>query len=181
MQCDGTVRNVDIYYDTPAYNLLQQAVFVRVRNNQHLEFKFNEHAEKTHGQSTERTFSLLPDADMAAKMHALFTRFLPHWYTAPTVEAAFTHNGLIELARIENNRESFSQDGIYVSIDHVTGLGEFLEVETRCEEGTDTSHAQSRLHTFISDLNVEHIRVGYVELWLRMHNPHAYQLGKYHL
>ena len=31
------------------------------------------------------------------------------------------------------------------------------------------------------ELGTEHIRVGYIELWLHIHNPRAYQLGKYHL
>jgi adenylate cyclase class IV len=64
--------------------------------------------------------------------------------------------------------------------DHVEGLGDFLEVETRCEEEADTGEAQTRLQTFVSDLQVRHINVGYVELWLAKHNPAAYQAGKYH-
>jgi adenylate cyclase class IV len=62
----------------------------------------------------------------------------------------------------------------------VEGLGDFLEVETHCEEDADTGEARERLQAFVSDLQVQHINVGYVELWLARHNPAAYQAGRYH-
>ena len=181
MRFDGTTHNVDIYYDTRDFALLQQAVFVRVRNNRQLDFKFNESAEKVHLQSTERTFSLFPEPASAAQMNALFAHFLPHWSAFPTVAEAVLKNDLIELARIDNKRQVYSNDEVHVSVDHVAGLGDFLEVETRSEEGADTGQAVATLEAFVADLHVQHIKVGYVELWLRVHNPQAYQLGQYHL
>ncbi|GHO53756.1 CYTH domain-containing protein [Ktedonobacter robiniae] len=181
MRFDGEVHNIDIYYDTQDYALLQQAAFVRVRNSTKVEFKFNESIEKIHGQSTERTFPLHPDTDQAKKMNALFAHFLPTWQAQATVEAAISKNGLVELARIDNKREEYSQDDIYISVDHVTQLGDFLEVEVRCDEKDDPEKAHTMLQAFVSDLDVQHIGVGYVELWLREHNVEAYQLGRYHL
>ncbi|EFH80238.1 adenylate cyclase [Ktedonobacter racemifer DSM 44963] len=181
MRFDGEVHNRDIYYDTQDYALLQQAVFVRVRNKEKVEFKFNENIEKVHGQTTERTFPLHPDTDQVKKMNALFTRFLPTWQAQPTVGAAISQNGLVELAHIDNKREEYSQNGIYVSVDHVAQLGDFLEVEVRCDENDDPEKAHTMLQAFVSELDVKHIGVGYVELWLHEHNVKAYQLGKYHL
>jgi len=181
MRFVGIVHNVDRYYDTPRFDLLQQAVFVRVRNEHRLEFKFNEKGETAHLQSTERVFSLFPDPNAREKMNALFTRFLPNWSASSDFSEAITKNNLTELARINNTREVYVDEVIHLSIDHVEGLGDFLEVEMQCEEGGDTSPALALLHKFIAGLDVEHIRVGYVELWLRMHNTQAYQLGKYRL
>ena len=180
MMFDGIVHNVDRYYDTPRFDLLQQAVFVRVRNEHRLEFKFNEKSEKAHRQSTEHVFSLLPDPNAREKMNALFTRFLPNWSASSNFSEAVTKNNLTELACINNTREVYVDDRLHLSIDHVEGLGDFLEVEMQCEEDGDTSEALALLHKFIADLDLQHISVGYVELWLRMHNPPAYQLGKYH-
>lgn len=181
MQFAGTVQNSDIYYDTPEFALLKQAVFVRVRNNAQLDFKFDERLVKEHGQSTERTFPLFPSPSMAEKMHALFARYLPDWQVTSSVETAISENGLIELARIENRRDAYAGNEVYVSIDHVAGLGDFLEVETQSEEGIDTSKAIARLQDFVADLHVQHLNIGYVELWLLEHNPRAYALGQYHL
>ena len=177
----GIAHNVDRYYDTPRFDLLQQAVFVRVRNEHQLVFKFNEKSERAHRQSTERVFSLLPDPSAREKMNALFTRFLPNWSISSNLSEAVTKNNLTELACINNTREVYRDELVRLSIDHVDGLGDFLEVEVQCEEDADTSEALALLHKFLADLDVKHIRVGYVELWLYMHNPPAYQLGKYRL
>ena len=60
-------------------------------------------------------------------------------------------------------------------------MGRFKSATVVCEEDADTSEALALLHKFIADLDVQPIKVGYVELWLRIHNPQAYQLGKYRL
>jgi adenylate cyclase, class 2 len=181
MKFNGTVHNQDRYYDTPTWNLLRRAVFVRVRNNRKIEFKYNEDITQEHGQVYERVFPLEMDPTQTDKMNALFTYFLPTWTPAASFGEAVQRNGLIELVTIENTREAFAGEDLALSIDHVEGLGDFLEVETHCEEGTDTSQAHARLQTFVSDLHVQHIKVGYVELWLYKHNPAAYQAGRYHL
>lgn len=180
MTFKGIVHNLDRYYDTARFDLLQQAVFVRVRNDLQLEFKFNETADIAHFQSTERVFALFPDAN-AEKMNALFTRFLPEWAASSSFSEAVTKNNLIELARINNTREGYVDGAIHLSIDHVEGLGDFLEVEMQYEEDADTSEALALLRNFLADLDAEQIKVGYVELWLRIHNPQTYQLGKYQL
>lgn len=174
-------HNVDVYYDMPDWDLLQKAVFLRVRNQQKLEFKFNEQAEKAHIQSTERAFSLQPQPDQAAAMNELFSHFLPTWTSMPTWEAARLENKLVELARIENTRRQYSLDSVRLCVDHVTGLGDFLEAEIECAEGTDTRQARAQLYTFIAEFTTEPLPIGYVELWLRQHNPQAYCKGIYQL
>ena len=181
MKFNGTVHNQDMYYDTPTWDLLRRAVFVRVRNNRQVEFKFNEDITQEHGQVHERVFPLEAYPTQADKATTLFAYFLPTWIAAASFEEAVKKNGLIELVSIDNTREAYVSEDIALSIDHVKGLGNFLEVETHCEEGADTSQAQARLQAFVSDLNVQHIKVGYVELWLYKHNTAAYQAGRYHL
>jgi adenylate cyclase class IV len=181
MEFRGTAYNDDIYYDTPTWDLLRQAVFVRVRNTQKIEFKFNENASQEHKMSIERIFPLhIPSNDLD-RLNSLFTHFLPTWTPATSFEDAITKNGLIQLASVNNTRESYANEDIDLNIDHVKGLGDFLEVETQCEEDADTTQAEAILQAFVADLHVEHIKVGYVELWLYKHNPAAYQAGRYHL
>lgn len=181
MKFNGTVHNQDIYYDTSTWDLLRQAVFVRVRNNRKVEFKFSEDITQEHGQVHERVFSLEAYPTQTDKIDTLFSSFLPTWVPAVSFEEAVKKNGLLELVTIDNTREAYASEDITLSIDHVKGLGNFLEVETHCEEGADTSQAQARLQAFVSNLDVQHIKVGYVELWLYKYNPAAYQAGRYHL
>jgi adenylate cyclase class IV len=181
MEFRGTVYNHDIYYDTPTWDLLRRAVFVRVRNNQKIEFKFNEDASQEHSLAVERVFPLQTSPTDLAKLNSLFTYFLPTWVPVTSFEEAITKNYLMQLASINNTREAYANEHIDLSIDHVKGLGDFLEVETQCEEDADTIQAQALLQAFVADLQVEHIKVGYVELWLYKHNLEAYEAGRYHL
>jgi adenylate cyclase class IV len=181
MQFRGTAYNHDIYYDTPTWDLLRRAVFVRVRNNQKIEFKFNEDASQEHKLAFERVFPLQTSPSELDKLNSLFAYFLPTWQSATSFEDALTKNNLTQLVTVNNTREAYANEYIDLSIDHVKGLGDFLEVETQCEEDGDTIQAQARLQAFVADLHVQHIKVGYVELWLYKHNPEAYQAGRYHL
>lgn len=181
MQFRGTVYNHDIYYDTPTWDLLRRAVFIRVRNSQKIEFKFNEDASPEHKQACERIFPLQTSPSDLDRLNSLFSYFLPTWIPATSFEDAVTKNRLIQLVSVNNTREVYADGTIDLSIDHVKGLGDFLEVETQCEEDGDTTEAQAQLQAFVADLHVQHIKVGYVELWLYRHNPEAYQAGRYHL
>jgi len=181
MQFHRSLENSDIYYDTANFDLLSQAVFVRVRNRLHLEFKFNEQAETAHIQSTERVFSLLPEPRQVQEMNSLFSRFLPQWQFAATVKEAIRQNDLIELARIENCRTQYRYENLEISVDQVEGLGEFLEIEAQCEEQSDTRQAIAQVQDFAADFAARQVRVGYVELWLQKHHPRIYQIGKYHV
>lgn len=175
------VINHDVYYDTRSFDLLRQAVFVRVRNHRQLQFKFNAEQDTAHTHCIERTFSLPLDQASTEEANSLFARFLPEWITGFRFEKAAEKNGLTELAFIENAREVYSMNNMYISIDHVTELGDFLEIEIRGEKDGDTGEALSKLKTFASDINLEPVHLGYVEMWLRKHNYLAYQQGRYRL
>jgi adenylate cyclase, class 2 len=173
------VQNTDTYYDTPAFDLLRQAVFVRVRNQAHLEFKFNKQTALAHIHCTERVFSLAPEPRQAEEMNTLFSGFLPDWRRAGTVNKALQQNGLIELARIENHRSEYTCENLIVCVDQVEGLGNFLEIETQCEEESEIDQALSRVQTFAAGVVARQVHIGYVELWLQKYHWYAYHQGKY--
>ncbi|HEY6540713.1 MAG TPA: CYTH domain-containing protein [Ktedonobacteraceae bacterium] len=173
------LQNLDIYYDTPSFDLFSQAVFVRVRNRQRLEFKFNEQAAPAHLFCTERAFSLTAGAGRVAEMNNLFAGFLPRWQTAGTISEALLENGLVELARIENRRAEYRYENLVVCVDHVKELGDFLEIETQCEVEGETPQAIEQVQAFAAGLDARQVHVGYVELWLQKHRPRAYRRGKY--
>lgn len=180
MQLMRCVKNSDTYYDTTGFDLLRQAVFVRVRNHRHLEFKFNEQAEAAHIQSTERVFSLIPEPRQAEEMNALFSRFLPRWHVSDTVNEALDRNGLIQLAHIENRRVQYRSGEFVICVDQVEELGDFVEIELQCEEGNDTHQMVAQVQALAAGFAAQPVRIGYVELWLQKHHPRIYQRGKYH-
>src|SRR5579859_5502889 len=139
--CPCRLHNSDIYYDTSSFDLFSQAVFVRVRNQQRLEFKFNEQAAPEHISCVERAFSLAPGPQQVEEMNSLFAGFLPGWRAAGAVGNALSENGLVELVRIENRRVEYIYENLVVCVDHVEGLGDFLEIETQCAEESETRQA----------------------------------------
>lgn len=179
VECARRLHNSDIYYDTPSFDLLSQAVFVRVRNQQRLEFKFNEQAAPAHLFCTERAFSLAAGPGQVVEMNKLFAGFLPRWQAADTVGEALHRNGLIELARIENQRAEYRNENLVLCVDNVEGLGDFLEIETQCEEESGTRQAIEQVQAFAAGLEARQVHIGYVELWLQKHRPRAYRQGKY--
>lgn len=180
MTPQGVTQQTDSYYDTPNWDLLHQAVFVRVRNAQTLQIKFDEEgSDKQHIACIERVFSLA--GALPEDAHQLMQRFLPPWRSTSTFAEAVRVNALIELARIVKTRSTYTDGNMLVMLDHVEGLGDFVEVEIQCEEHEDTSEARARLEAFIAPLGAQPLTAGYTELWLRHHRPEAYQAGQYHL
>jgi adenylate cyclase class IV len=173
------LRNLDIYYDTSSLDLLSQAVFVRVRNRRRLEFKFNEQAAPEHLFCTERAFSLAAGPGQVAEMNRLFAGFLPDWWPAHTISEALHEHGLVELACIENSRNEYRHENLVVCVDHVEGLGDFLEIEMQCEVESEIRGAIERVQAFAAGVEAWQVHVGYVELWLQKHLPCAYRQGKY--
>ncbi|MBV9228222.1 MAG: CYTH domain-containing protein [Chloroflexi bacterium] len=183
VRCVRQIDNSDVYYDTASFDCLRQAVFIRIRNRKHLEVKFHEHADPTHNHCIERVFPLKADALVIEEMDVLCSRFIPDWRgAAGSVEEAIRVNGLKEFVHIENQRTQYAYENLTVCVDHVEGLGDFLEIETACEERTEIRRALARLQSFVSSLafpSLQPVWSGYVEMWLRLHHPQAYQLRKY--
>jgi adenylate cyclase class IV len=178
----GQVKSVDTYYDTASFDCLQQAVFIRIRNQKHLEIKYHEHADPAHMHATERVFPLESGPLLVKEMNILCARFIPEWQEAGTIEEAMHINNLKAFACINKHRNQYMYEDLILCVDSVEGLGDFFEVETHCEEETEIGLAIAKLQDFVVSLGCSALRpvqVGYVELWLRLHLPQVYQLGKY--
>jgi adenylate cyclase, class 2 len=174
MQVREEKTSQDIYYDTRGFDLLQHPrhVFVRLREGRLLQFKFDEDA---HLQTAciEREF-LLTD-EVPEKAHALFQMFLPTWQPVLTWERAIADNHFVELARINKTRRVYVDGPLIVSIDHVEGLGRFVEIERNCEEGADTQAAREHVHRILENIGGVPLKAGYFEMWLCRYNQQAYQ------
>lgn len=178
----GQARNVDSYYDTVNFDCLQQAVFVRIRNHKHLEIKYHEHADPFHMHATERVFPLESGPLLVREMNIQCSRFIPWWQQAETIQEAIRLNGLREFVRIDKQRTQYTYEHMILCIDSVEELGDFFEVETHCKDETEIEQTIANLQDFVAGLAfpaLHPVEVGYVELWLRLHLPQIYQLGKY--
>jgi adenylate cyclase class IV len=167
----------DVYYDTSQFDLLRhrQVVFVRLRESSLLQFKFDEGSIfQERIACIEREFAVSEDS-FPEKAHHLFRVFLPTWQTAATWEQAIACNNLVELARIEKRRSVYINGSLIISLDQVEGLGNFVEIERRCQEGADIRAAEEHVHTFLAEIGGTSLKAGYLELWLYKNNATAYQ------
>ncbi len=181
-QSPGQTENVDSYYDTANFDCLRQAVFVRIRNRKHLEIKYHEHTDPSHLHTTERVFPLESEPLLVKEMNTQCSHFIPRWQQADTILEAIRMNGLREFARIEKRRTQYAYGDLTLCVDSVEELGDFFEVEAHCEDEAEIGQALASLQDFVASLAFPALRpveVGYVELWLRLHLPQVYQLGKY--
>ena len=103
----GQVENVDTYYDTAGFDCLQQAVFIRIRNQKDLEIKYHEHADPAHMHATERVFSLESEPLLVKEMNIQCARFIPEWQEAGTIEESIRINGLIAFVCIKKHRNQY--------------------------------------------------------------------------
>ena len=176
------VNNVDTYYDTSDFSCLQQAVFLRIRDNDRLEVKYHEQDDPAHVHATERVFPLTADAPALQDLNTLCARFIPAWQGADTVETTLTTNGLSAFVHIEKRRTRYVNERLNLCLDEVVDLGDFFEIEILCPDKTGIEQAQAQLYAFVDTLalpTLSSVSIGYVELWLRSHLPHVYRLGKY--
>ena len=58
-------------------------------------------------------------------------------------------NQLEELARVDKHRSVFTDDPFIVCIDDVAHLGQFLEVEINCPEGSDIHETKAHVDAFV--------------------------------
>jgi len=176
------VTNDDVYYDTANFDCFRQAVFVRIRNHQHLEVKFHDHTDPMHEHASERVFPLDADASLMWGMNSLLARFLPRWQEAQTIEQGIALNGLTKFVQIQNHRTRYRYQDVTLCIDRVEGLGDFFEIEILCTKEIDIALSIDKLQAFVAFLAFSHlnlVKIGYVELWLKLHCPQVYLLGKY--
>ncbi|HEY7418660.1 MAG TPA: CYTH domain-containing protein [Ktedonobacteraceae bacterium] len=176
------ILNVDTYYDTANFDCLRQAVFIRTRNQKCLEVKYHEQVDPTHTHCTEQVFSLSSDPLQVKAVNNLCAQFFSEWQEAETIEEAFHANGLQEMVQLKNERHQYLYEQLTLCLDHVEELGDFFEIETSCQRESEIRKALASLEEFVAHLTLpalRQVKIGYVELWLRSHLPHVYQMGLY--
>ncbi|QDX41605.1 class IV adenylate cyclase [Salarchaeum sp. JOR-1] len=77
--------------------------------------------------------------------------------------------GFAEAARVRKVRSYYALDGVTVTLDDVTGLGEYVEVELEVESEPEISDARERAYGVLRDLGLDpdaQIRTSYLGLLL---------------
>lgn len=173
----------DIYYDTKNYDLLRNGNFLRIRNQQKIDFKLSTN-DFTHLYCKETRFSFIPfpskkieevfhnlNLDISCSSYEEFKEKLP------------------VLAPIIKERRTYKiSDSITMVLDEIDALGYFLEIEYDVEQDSITEEEGKKYEEILRNILKENhlltdddkkVTIGYVELYLKENNIDAYHLGLY--
>ena len=179
----------DIYYDTPNYDLIRTGNFLRIRNNNRLEFKLFA-GDTSHLFCRETDFDLDKINDNSSQINEILCSLsLNSEKFLTDFKQIIELNDLTVLAPIIKHRVTYQFDDIStISIDEVEGLGLFMEAEIMVdEEKISIAKANKIKKQFIDKLtdskilggSEEIVKIGYVELYLLNNNKKAYDLGMF--
>lgn len=178
-------RIVDIYFDTKDGDLYKKGIFIRVRDNKTLDFKYNladfQNLKKVsmHEQCDEYSFPL-PLTDGSLKTINQNCRILGLIeISKPDLGELKLRNNLIESVIIDKIRQKFKDEEFEYSFDNVKGLGKFLEIEAEGQEGQDFEEIKKRIREKVKNLKLKLITTGYNEVYWRKYNFDLYLQGRY--
>lgn len=176
-------KEEDLYYDTKDYELLRKGNFLRIRNQEKIDFKLSTN-DLTHLYCKETRFSLnpFPTSNIEKVFHSLNLSISCSNYEE-------FKEKLIVLAPIRKNRRTYKiDDHITMVLDEIENLGCFLEIEYDVEQDSITKEEGKEYEKILMDvLKKNHllteedkkVTIGYVELYLKEYNIEAYHLGLY--
>ena len=182
----GSRHIADVYLDSPAGDLFQRGIFVRIRNGGKFDIKFNpedigksldDHVEHNYCDEVSIPFPFA-GSDLARINDTLVGLDLQP-ISEPSLENLLERNRLVESITIDKHRTSYSDGSFHIDIDSVKDLGEYLEIEQMADEHANSREIIQKMKDRLSGLRLKHVDVGYNELYWRKHNFDLYLKGKY--
>jgi len=187
-------RIVDKYYDTKSGVLFKKGIFIRIRNDKTLDFKYNYedlinlNIKNDHTHCDENSFALPLEINKLQSFTNICNILNLKTPTQLTVKDFIKTNQLVKLATVDKTRQHATANGFEISIDNVKDLGRFIEVEKIIEVDINDKDYDNSLKSlkqeikaFTQSLNLDlkQNKTGYCELILRKTNFELYKQGKY--
>jgi adenylate cyclase class 2 len=150
----GTIRQVDTYYDAPHRDFAATDEALRVRR------------EHRHGETTAKLTYKGPKIDSESKSREEAETTVGDGETADAIVRGL---GFEPAASVEKERHRYSFGEDTVTLDDVSDLGEFVEIETEVEDESAVENARESLQAKLADLGLdpaESIQTSYLGLLL---------------
>ncbi|MBL7169473.1 MAG: CYTH domain-containing protein [Candidatus Aenigmarchaeota archaeon] len=172
------IQQKDVYFDTKNGDLFKRGIFVRLRNDNTLDLKFNlEDKENKHEDCSEYSFTLpLSDPEKLTRVCKILDLKSPE---TVSLENFLEENNLKEFEIIDKIREKFSDGEFTFCLDDIKGFGKFLEIESVVSEGTDLDELKKRMIERVSIFNPKFLPTGYIELFVKEKDFNLYKQGRY--
>ena len=172
----------DVYYDTNEFTLLSTGNFLRNRNNKKVDFKLNI-GDLSHTYCKETSFNyenFVPTDSLEKIFKAIGMNYNAEFNG---FDDFLLKNGLSTLAVIDKHREEYQFEDLKICFDRAKDIGNFIEIEYQLPD--DAVFDKDQIKTYILNKmknnalvnDYKFVNIGYVELYLKKHNPNAYKLG----
>lgn len=189
----------DVYFDNDRFSLFKSGIFVRIRDEKKLQFKFNPTdiirkrqnellrqkaniKEFRHVVAREPNFGLPLRQHESKRLNELL-QFLHMRELHGEINLAkfLKQNELKEFVIIEKTRIRVIKGPFTYNIDHVKDLGEYVEIECQEPDSSKLESYVAEINAIAKELKLKRRETGYVELFLRKHNYELYRQGLYQL
>ena len=175
-------RIVDKYLDTENADLYKRGLFIRIRDDKILDFKYNlEDKECKHEHCEEHSFSLPLTLDSLDSVNRICKILSLESITTPSIEELMTRNNFIVSITNNKTREIYRDEKFEFCLDDVKDLGKFIEIEMHAAKEDDLEKIKGMMREKVRGLKLKLITTGYNELYWKNHNTEIYKQGKYHL
>ena len=176
---------VDVYLDTESAQLYKKGVFIRIRNNKKLDFKFNpedwenpnKFSDHTHCDEYSFPFPLRPSAKN--KINKILNILQLNCISRSHIDELKKANRLVDSVTIDKKREIYQDEIFLYSYDKVKELGTFLEIEHHAKEADNLDEIKKQMRERLKDLNLKLITTGYNELYWKKNNFDIYLSGRF--
>jgi len=174
---------VDEYLDTSDGLFYQDGIFIRVRNNITLDFKFNpDHLgiadvndyAVCHEYNVPLPFQI-ETFHVFEALEKMIPIKCPHPYT---YEKFLEENDLRTLLILNKNRTTYEDDTFVIAVDEFADFGVFLELEAK-DNNMPQEGFLKEIAKATDGMAVKEFNSGYIELRLRQLNESLYLKGKY--
>jgi len=173
---------VDKYLDTKNADLYKKGLFIRIRDDNNMDFKYNlEDTECKHEHCEEHSFSLPLTIDSLVSINKICRALSLNNIMNPNIEEFMARNNLIVSITNDKTREVYRDEKFEFCLDDVKGLGKFIEIEMHAAKEDDLEKIKDAMRERIRGLKIKLITTGYNELYWKKNNSDIYRQGKYHL
>jgi len=178
-------RVVDVYLDTKDGDLYKRGIFIRIRDNKKLEFKFNladlqnQNKLSWHEQCDEFSFPLPLGMDLVGSVNKICRILNLREIITPSLEELRNKNKLIDSVVIDKIRREYTDGRFKYLFDDIKDLGNFIEIEFLASREDNFEKIKNEMRKKLKNLKLKLITAGYNEVYWRKYNFNLYLQGRY--
>jgi adenylate cyclase class IV len=175
-------RMIDIYLDTPQAELCKKGLWIRIRDQKRIDYKFNRACLadpnlEMQPYCEEHSFGYPLPTEQLPRFNELNEELLLH--PGSTLAEFMENNRLIEHRTVDKIRASYQLDEFTIVVDRVDGLGTFLEFELMAKNPDNVAQIKNKMDNALAGLDLKRLKTSYDVLLLRKNNFDQYLQSRF--